>query len=451
MAGNARIQIRRDTAANWTAANPVLALGEIGFETDTNKLKVGNGVATWTALAYIAGGSGGGSWGSITGTLANQTDLNTALNGKAGLVANTFSGTQTAPVIVIGDGLAKLHTPGTLADNNLGLGHETFNTSTINAVGNTAVGFNAGKNITDATLSTFLGAYSGLGALAGVSGLYNTGMGAYSLGGLGNLTTGSSNTGVGYLTAYGLTTGSFNVAIGNRAARNVTTGNNNTFVGYSAGLNVTTGSGNTIIGYNVLGSAALTSTLIIGANGRSDITHDGTTATVTGKLSVPGTAAIGTGTSFGGSFEITSSNLSTSYTVISTGSVLEQKATASGGFISSWDAAFSAYVPIHIRGTEVRLTSGATVRAKTTSTGFEVTGDLTVSGNVSAPNLNTYEHSQTVAATTWTVNHNLGRRPAAVSILSPGYVEVDAHFLHNSANQLTVQFEQAQTGFVRVV
>lgn len=47
-----RIQYRRDTAANWTAANPVLALGEPGWETDTKKRKVGDGTTAWTGLGY---------------------------------------------------------------------------------------------------------------------------------------------------------------------------------------------------------------------------------------------------------------------------------------------------------------------------------------------------------------------------------------------------------------
>jgi hypothetical protein len=47
-----RIKLRRDTAANWTAANPVLAAGEVGYETDTKQAKVGNGSSAWTALEY---------------------------------------------------------------------------------------------------------------------------------------------------------------------------------------------------------------------------------------------------------------------------------------------------------------------------------------------------------------------------------------------------------------
>jgi hypothetical protein len=47
-----RFQLRRDTAANWTSVNPILALGEPGVETDTLKVKVGDGVTAWNSLAY---------------------------------------------------------------------------------------------------------------------------------------------------------------------------------------------------------------------------------------------------------------------------------------------------------------------------------------------------------------------------------------------------------------
>ena len=51
------MQQRRGTAAQWTAANPILAAGEIGFETDTSKFKMGNGSSTWSALQYFANAS----------------------------------------------------------------------------------------------------------------------------------------------------------------------------------------------------------------------------------------------------------------------------------------------------------------------------------------------------------------------------------------------------------
>lgn len=45
-------QQRRDTATNWTTANPTLLAGELGYESDTGKWKVGDGTTAWTSLAY---------------------------------------------------------------------------------------------------------------------------------------------------------------------------------------------------------------------------------------------------------------------------------------------------------------------------------------------------------------------------------------------------------------
>jgi hypothetical protein len=47
-----RIQLRRDTAANWASVNPVLADGEPGLEWDTNKIKYGDGITSWDGLSY---------------------------------------------------------------------------------------------------------------------------------------------------------------------------------------------------------------------------------------------------------------------------------------------------------------------------------------------------------------------------------------------------------------
>ena len=47
-----QIQFRRGTAAQWTAANPVLAEGEMGLETDTTQFKVGDGSTAWNSLSY---------------------------------------------------------------------------------------------------------------------------------------------------------------------------------------------------------------------------------------------------------------------------------------------------------------------------------------------------------------------------------------------------------------
>lgn len=47
-----QIQLRRGTAAEWTSGDPTLAVGEMGVETDTGKIKVGDGSTAWTSLGY---------------------------------------------------------------------------------------------------------------------------------------------------------------------------------------------------------------------------------------------------------------------------------------------------------------------------------------------------------------------------------------------------------------
>jgi len=66
-----QLQLRHDTAANWTSVNPILAQGEIGVELATNKFKIGNGTSTWTALAYTI---------NVTGAVVGTTDTQTLTN-----------------------------------------------------------------------------------------------------------------------------------------------------------------------------------------------------------------------------------------------------------------------------------------------------------------------------------------------------------------------------------
>jgi hypothetical protein len=68
-----RIQIRRGTAAQWTASNPVLAQGELGYETDTDNVKIGDGSAAWSSLMYInlRGIVDGGSAAATTTDILN--------------------------------------------------------------------------------------------------------------------------------------------------------------------------------------------------------------------------------------------------------------------------------------------------------------------------------------------------------------------------------------------
>ena len=50
------IKFRRDTSANWTSVNPIPAQGEPCYETDTGKLKIGNGSDNYVTLPYVSDG-----------------------------------------------------------------------------------------------------------------------------------------------------------------------------------------------------------------------------------------------------------------------------------------------------------------------------------------------------------------------------------------------------------
>jgi hypothetical protein len=71
------IQLRRGTAATWTSTNPVLAAGEGGIETDTLKIKYGDGTTAWTSLSYLVAGNAtslSGATLSTDGSLTANSD-----------------------------------------------------------------------------------------------------------------------------------------------------------------------------------------------------------------------------------------------------------------------------------------------------------------------------------------------------------------------------------------
>ena len=74
------IQIRRGTTSAWNSANPVLALGEQGYDTTTKQYKVGDGTTAWTALAYSTPGhiAAGTVLANPTGSTANPVGVDAA-------------------------------------------------------------------------------------------------------------------------------------------------------------------------------------------------------------------------------------------------------------------------------------------------------------------------------------------------------------------------------------
>lgn len=101
-----KIQLRRDTAANWSANNPTPSVGEPCFETDTGKLKIGDGTTAYNNLAYQGGGdslvkSVDNNF-SVSGT--GELSLSNAINVGVSVTAGTIIGSTAvgAPALRLG-------------------------------------------------------------------------------------------------------------------------------------------------------------------------------------------------------------------------------------------------------------------------------------------------------------------------------------------------------------
>lgn len=97
-----QIQFRRDTAALWTSANPVPASGEPCLETDTGKVKYGDGVRSWTSLPYASDAvlssavpAAAGTASAGTSTLASRSDHSHALPSALSVASVATTGNVT--------------------------------------------------------------------------------------------------------------------------------------------------------------------------------------------------------------------------------------------------------------------------------------------------------------------------------------------------------------------
>ncbi len=95
------VQLRYDTAANWTANNPTLLSGEVGFESDTSKFKIGDGSTAWITLPYF-GGIGGISATSPLSLSAGVLSIPKEDGSTDGYLSSadwtTFNGKASVPI-----------------------------------------------------------------------------------------------------------------------------------------------------------------------------------------------------------------------------------------------------------------------------------------------------------------------------------------------------------------
>jgi len=231
-----KIQFRRGTAASWTSTDPTLAIGELGLETDTGKIKIGDGVTAWSArpyidaaaLAHIADTSAAHAAASIASTPAGTlaaTDVQAALNEldteKAPLASPALTGTPTAPTAATATNTTQVATTAFVRANRAEQAAADISQFVAQDQGDT------GGNV------------KGPGSSV-----------------LASITSGANNTAMGWEALTALTTGTGNVAIGNIAGRAITTGVTNVAIGCN------TQTANQVGACNVaIGSLSLTNNL----------------------------------------------------------------------------------------------------------------------------------------------------------------------------------------------
>jgi hypothetical protein len=138
----ARMQQRRGTAAQWTSANPILGSGEIGFETDTSKFKIGNGTSTWSNLTYFA---------NINQILDGAPDLLNTLNEIAAAIGddpnfiNTID-TQKADITYVDQEIIDL---GTVAQGYADTAESNSTSYTDLLIGDATVNGTGGNTVTN--------------------------------------------------------------------------------------------------------------------------------------------------------------------------------------------------------------------------------------------------------------------------------------------------------------
>ena len=354
-----KMQQRRGTAAQWTSANTVLAAGELGVETDTHRVKCGDGSTAWNSLSYLTLADS-----EVTSAkIADGTIVNADINASAAIARSKISGLPTSSTdntlprfdstggalqtsgVVVDDsnnisGFGTL-IPTTMVTATLGseLGNGvsltqaltgltvgqtyqvgpvsgTLTGATLDAVALTCTN-NASSFVATATSHTVVGTDGTCTAIsvklvtarsatvaASVAGArLSQGQTNNTFGGVlpAKLTTGTFDTAFGYQAMLAVTTGSYNTAVGVNSQYPLTTGSYNTALGASVQSSLTSGADNTAVGYAAqLGLTTATQCTALGSRALQLQTAGGD-ATAVGCRALAN-ASTGTGNTAVGSF-----------------------------------------------------------------------------------------------------------------------------------------------------
>jgi hypothetical protein len=191
-----QIQIRRGTAAQWTSANPVLGEGEPAYETDTGKIKYGDGTTAWTTLAYRGGSTLADTAPLVNGTVSAGTATTVSRSDHVHPKDTTKQDTLT-----LATGVQTWFGTPTSANLKAAVTDETGSGSLVFATSPTLV-----TPVLGTPTSGTLTSCTGLPLTTGVTGtlpIANGGTGATTLAGAGILTGSANNTFTGTQTFNG--------------------------------------------------------------------------------------------------------------------------------------------------------------------------------------------------------------------------------------------------------
>lgn len=138
------LQFRRGLSASFTTENPTLVAGELGYETDTKKIKIGDGVTKWQSLSYFAAFSGTGNASFLGAGVSNSASGSNAFVG-AGSSNNASGGSA----VICGGG------SNTASNSSVFVGAGTGN----NASGNSSVICGGGSNTVSGSHATVIGGF----------------------------------------------------------------------------------------------------------------------------------------------------------------------------------------------------------------------------------------------------------------------------------------------------
>jgi len=190
-----RMQQRRGTAAQWTSANPILNAGEIGWESDTNKFKIGDGINHWADLDYFIDQSStvNPAFGSsITFEGATANAFETTLQVTDPTADRTITLPDSTGTVVVADGSGNVTVSGNLTVNGT---TTTVNSTEINVTtglvfeGATANAYETTLTVVDPTADRTITLPNASGTVVTTGNLSATGASATELGYLSGVTS----------------------------------------------------------------------------------------------------------------------------------------------------------------------------------------------------------------------------------------------------------------------